>query len=156
MTKGYKWWFWGIIVAGALMPLAVITVVEIIFNPKDFLNTLLSSFPSFILMGLPNSIPFIALAFLVKTLWNRPEGESFQNYLKHKIGVIAAGIFSVGFIFYINIELWVSINLHLPGSSTGVIIYALIPPYGFIALLVGYGFGWIIGRIILWYKETKV
>lgn len=158
MTRGYKYskrWFWGIIILGIFLPLIVESVVTIILDPKDFLNIFSSFFLSLILIGLLNDIPFIVFAFLVRSLWNRPEAEKFQDFFKHKTGVISAGIISIGSILYINIGVWISIMRVLPGSSTSVIVYAFLPIYGVIAILVGYGCGWFVGKIILRVKIEK-
>lgn len=137
------------------MPLIVESVVVIIFNPKDFLNILMSFFPSLILIGLLNDVPFIVFAFLVRSLWNRPEVESSQDFFKHKVGVFGAGIIGIGFVLFINVSVWISVALILPGFSTSAIAYDFLPIYGIIAILVGYGSGRLIGKIILRYKEKE-
>jgi hypothetical protein len=150
------WWFWGIIILGILLPFIVESIVELIFDFKNFFNTLLPLLASFILMGLLNSIPFVILAFIVRSLWYRPETERLKDYFKHKSGVIGAGILSIGSNLCVNIAVWVGSALNLAGSSTSVIVYVFLPIYGTITILIGYAVGRLIGKIILHYKNKHL
>lgn len=147
--------FWGIIIIGLFLPLIVELAVELIFDPKHFISTLLSLSPSSILMGVFNAIPFIVFAFLVRSLWHRPEHETFQLFFKHKSGVLGAGIIGIGFILLVNINVWVGAVLTLPGFSTSGLVYMFIPFYGIVAILIGYGIGYVVGRIIIFRREKK-
>jgi hypothetical protein len=148
-------WFWGIIIFGALLPLIVEIIIKIIFDPKNFSNFFLSITASFFLVALFNAIPFIIWAFLVKSLWHRPENEIYQGFYKHKAGVIGSGILTIGFVLYVNIGIWLGIILHQPGASTSAIAYIILPFYGIMTNLFGYGLGRLIGKIILAYKKDK-
>jgi hypothetical protein len=152
-NRHFKRWFWGLIILGILLPLIVESVVAIIFASKDFFSMLKSIFPSLILIGLLNDVPFIIFAFLVRSLWHRPEVETSQDFFKHKGGVIGAGLVGIGFVLFINISIWLSVTLMLPGFSTAVIAFIFLPIYGIIGILIGYGSGRLIGKIILRYRS---
>lgn len=156
MIKGdrhFKRWFWGLIILGILSPLIVESVVAIIFASQDFFSMLRSIFPSLMLIGLLNAVPFIIFAFLVRSLWQRPEVETPQDFFKHKGGVIGAGVVGIGLVLFVNISIWTSIALMLPGFSTAVIAFIFLPVYGIIGILIGYGSGRLIGKIILRYRN---
>lgn len=149
-----KWWLWGLIILGAFLPVIVGIAVEIIFNPKDFhsiFRYFLSPFFSMwsLLILLWNDIPFIVFAFIIRSLWNRPEVESYQDFFKHKTGVIGAGAVTIGISLFVNINIWVGIVLHLPGASTSVIAYLFLPFITLIAIPIGYWFGRLVGKLIL-------
>lgn len=164
MTKKYKYsglLFWGLIIFGAVLPMIVGLAIEIIFDPKDLLNIVKLFFSQFIspwklfnLLWI--DIPFIIYAFIVRSLWYRPEVETPQDFLKHKAGVIGAGILTIGFVVYVNIGFWIGIVLHQPGASTSAIAYLFLPFYGIMTNLVGYGLGRLIGKIILHYKNKHL
>jgi hypothetical protein len=154
-NKDLKWWFWGIIALGLLLPFLVSIVVKLIFFPKDFLDVFISISPSSFFAGIFNDIPFIIIAFMVRSLWYRPETESYQDFFKHKSGVIGAGLLTIGFSLIVNISIWVGIILHNRGSSTSVIAYFFLPFYCIVIILVGYGIGRFIGKIMLKNKTPE-
>lgn len=145
MPKSYaRWWFWGLIVLGALIPFIVSAIMEITYNPDLGVRFYLGD----ILLALVNDIPYILLAFLAKYIWQE-HSKIAQNILLHKIGVFFAGGVSISFNLYVNIGTWRGIAQHLPGSSTAVIVYVFLPIYGIIAMLIGYVLGFFIGKIII-------
>jgi len=156
VAKDYKYpltWFWSIIIGEILLPFLVSIAVEIVSDPREAYNLrFIFLSPSFFLIGLLNDVPFILLAFLVRSLWHRPKDEKYKDFLRHKAGVIGAGVISISLILYINISIWISIVLLLPGFSTAVISYIFLPIYGIIALLVGYGLGRIVYKFVV--KES--
>ena len=149
-------WFLGIIIFGALLPLIVEIIIKIIFDPQNFTDIFLSITSSFFLSALFNAIPLIIWAFMVRSLWYRPESEIYQDFYKHKAGVIGAGILTIGFILYVNIGIWLGIILHQPGASTSAIAYFFLPFYGIMTNLLGYGLGRLIGKIILAYNKEQM
>lgn len=147
--KYIRFWFWGLIIFGASIPILVGLTTELLYNPELGLRFYMGD----IFIGPLNAIPFIILAFLVKYIWLDPKIQSSPNLFQHKSGIICAGIFTICFNLYINIDVWKGIALNLSGSSTAVIIYVFLPIYGVITILVGYGIGILAGKIIIRVKN---
>lgn len=154
MTSGrsgnIKLLFWGTIIMGAVLPIAVMVAVDLIFRRSDFLSAFISaiSFFSGDLWGfLPwviHNIPFIFLAFLIKLRIGKNAGDS-EPYIIRLSEVIGAWILTVGFDLTMNIDMWISIS----GSMWAPLAYLFISFYEIITILVGYGGGWVVGKIIV-------
>ncbi|MBI5051042.1 MAG: hypothetical protein HZC11_09305 [Nitrospirae bacterium] len=130
-----------------MVPFTTGVFVELIYNPDPDLPSVLRFYPGDIFIALLNDIPFIILAFFIK--------HSCHNLkTPQKTAIACAGVLSVSLNLIINIDVWKGIVLHLPGSSTAAIVYIFLPIYGIIAMMVGYGVGWLIGKIILMMKNT--
>lgn len=142
-----KKYIWGIIVSGLLMPFVVSNIVLIIFDPKFSFD--ISIFPEYLLLGILNTIPFIALSLFVNSLKNNLKLKNAPQSFIHKIGVVTALILSVSIIFIINIDIWISVAFHLPGSSTSSIAYFIFPFLMLIIIPINYLIGRILAKMVL-------
>lgn len=145
--------FWGTIAIGVALPIGVMVVVEFILNRGDFLfafrSTTLFFFSDFTSLGFLywvfHSIPFIFLAFLIRSQLGE-KADTSKPYILRLSKMIGSWVVMVGFSLFMNIGVLIS------DSSTAALAYLFIPYYEIIAILVGYGCGWLIGKVILWYK----
>lgn len=154
MTSGkIKLLFWGTIAIGMVLPIVVMMTINLIFDSLNFLdafNAIISSFFDGItslgfIYWVLHSIPFIFLAFLIRSQLGE-KVDSPVLYILRLSKVIGAWVVTIGFTLYINIVVLIS------DSSTAVLAYLFIPFYETVAILVGYGCGWLVGKIIIWAK----
>jgi len=154
--SGKYFLFFCTIALGIILPFAVLIIVQLIFNPNDIFKTLkfsslFDNINIFIILAQIawNDIPFIILAFLILSLWDKPIKQSSQAFFLHKTGVIGAIIATIGIVLFFNISIWVDVTLGLPGSSTSVIAYFYLPFYAFISMMAGYLLGRFGSKLIL-------
>lgn len=135
--------FWGMILFGGILPVVVMSTTELISDPREFFDFISSVFPGLVLMGIFNSIPFVVLAYIARTLWIEPAPEKYQSFYQHTLGVIFVGVITsvADIIFLISIVI-------SPGNSTSAIGYPIILFLLLVAQPFEYGFGWLTGKII--------
>lgn len=151
MSVRMKIFFWGTIVMGIIMPISVMIAIEIILSHADLLSALRFGISHlsghYILLWLLHDIPFIFLAFLVKSLLSDKVKLS-KPYMLRLSEAIGAWVVTVGISFWMNLDVWSSIALLSSGFSTAMLAYYFYPFYGILTILIGFGIGWIIGKII--------
>jgi hypothetical protein len=150
-----KYFLLVIIGFGLFMPLMVNMVVQIVFDPKFTFGNYFSETPDLALLGFFNAIPFIVLAFLVTSIKNTQNVKNIESAFKHKVGVVVTGLFTTIITFIINVDIWVGITLHRPGSSTSSITYFLLPLLMGIIIPIEYSVGRLLGKFILWLRKHK-
>ena len=141
-SKYSKFVFWVIVLVGAIPPLVMIDVGTV-FHPGTL----------FLLVW--NDIPFIVLAFLVKSHLDRIKNQSPQVYIQRISKIIGAGIAVFGTVFFIHLIIWIEVFSNSPGSSTAGLVLLFIPFYALILMPIGYVCGWLAGRLILWIKKKR-
>lgn len=144
--------FWGTIILGMTLPIIVMAIVELIFSRKSFFSAFISAVSFFsndlwgFLPWLLHSIPFVFLAFLIRSQLQE-KTESPKPSVLRLSETLGAGIVMVGFSLFLNLSIWIW------NTSTAVLAYFTFPFYGIISILVGYGGGWVVGKIILWARR---
>lgn len=145
--------FWITIIIGIVLPIIVKMTVDIIVDHVSFLAALTSAASFFFDMriwGVPylvaNTIPFIFLAFLLKSQIGKKSNTS-KPYILRVSEAIGAWVLTVGFSFLIHLD------VSIPNSSTESLAYLFIPYYEIVTILLGYGLGKLVGKIILKIKS---
>lgn len=146
--------FWGTIVLGVGLPLVVMIAIELIRNGKGVLqsvgSTMLFYFEDFSGLGffywIGHGLLFLLLAILVKAKLAE-RGNGYEDYILRLTEAIGAWTLTVGFSLLANLSILFSV------SSTAVLGYIFVPLYGIPVILLGYGCGWLVGRLILWIRS---
>lgn len=145
-VKKIRLLFWGTVVLGIILPIAIMVSVDFALNHEDFITVLLSSISFFSLKWglilMLHDIPFIALAFLIRSQLQE-KTESPKPSVLRLSETLGAGIVMVGFSLFLNLSIWIW------NTSTAVLAYFTFPFYGIISILIGYGGGWVLGKIIV-------
>lgn len=136
------------IVIGFVIPSIVMILSGIILNPSSFFNDLksLKSFYTLVktqlILGIINTLPFIAITIIL--INNTKNNQYFKISYRQKCGVIGAAgaIFFISFLF--NIIYYIDLFSSSP-SSTGSLIFVVLPIYSFFLIPVGYFLGQWIG-----------
>lgn len=153
-----KQWFWGIITLGFVQPLLVKLIVYSIYKPEKFVEKLKEVLSgtnnSYLIQGILNVIPFVILAVATRILICDLKKYDVKYYSRI-YGLICSGVVLTCVSLDLNFTVWISIALLRPGFSTNVIAYLLFPFIALMIMPVGYGFGWLIGKLLFKFKEVK-
>jgi hypothetical protein len=157
MRNRVGWYFYGIIIAGILLPWLVMLIAGILISPMKLFSTLRDSsygltwVDSLMFFGgvtVMSVIPFIILAFLIKFQIDKLYILHPQKYYYCRIGgIIGAIVGTIGVSLFINILVCMDLFSDSP-SSTGGMAYFFLPSYSLIAMFIGYWFGWLIGILL--------
>ncbi len=149
--------FWITITLGLVLPIVVMVAIDLVLNRSDFLIALRGIIPFFTsgwgLLCILHDIPFIALAFLIKSRLS--EKNDREPYVLRLSEIFGAYIVTLIVSLWMNLDVWISITLSSPGFSTASLVYFFFPFYGTLAILVGYGGGWLVGKLILLKKMRQ-
>jgi hypothetical protein len=131
-----------ILVSGLALPL----VIELAFSLKyGFLETPLTFLVKAPVLLIGHGIPLGVLVVIVKSLYQQRE--------RHIPGIIGAGIGVFGIILVLNLVYWLDIYLG-SASSTGGLVFTVIPIYGCLSIPLGYCCGWIVGKLFRFVQKT--
>lgn len=158
--KYLKLWFCGIIIIGLLSSLASEIIVHVLFDSADFIEAIkfvLNHFvsPIFLLFSVWNTVPFIALAILANYQLSKSVEQDSRICIKIIASIIVAAIMGFSTSIFIQFDAWSAAFRGEPGTSTTPLIYIFLPFPVSIVMVVGYGLGWVIGKLILWNRSRK-
>ncbi len=140
IKRVFPWWlFCGIIILGEMLPFIIGSVMALRYEPSEFsdFGLFLLNPPAFLFTLILNGIPLVALAFLAKFLWEKRGAQA--------AAIIGAGIAVFGVIVLFNLIFWIDIYFG-SASSTGALIFLVIPILGIFLLPIGYWCGWLAGK----------
>ncbi len=141
--------FWVIIVVGAVLPFAVQIYASIISDyPRLVWWTFFSS--SSLFLAFFNDIPFIVLAFFMKNKLGKSGEIDAATYFLRKNGTTGAAAALLWVNLFMHISVWTS------RSSTASLGIFFLFIYAFALMPVGYGCGWLVGKLNLWAKRRPI
>ena len=123
MTNKLKWYFYGIIIIGILLPWLVMLIVGILISPVKLFGILRDSLADinfFVGVTIISVIPFIILAFLMKFQINKLYILSPQKYYHYVGGIIGAITGTIGISLLINILVCIDLFSSSPSSTGGI------------------------------------
>jgi len=141
-----------IITIGLVLPWIILFILGIFLNPAK----LFSSVPTFnisncILVSILGAIPFFILAWKIRSIFR----SNIQISFLHKTGTI--GLIVVTFLVSILLYLSIWIDYFRPGGPLYPTGDGIGLGLGFIYTLIfmplGYGCGWLVGKLIIWKRK---
>ncbi len=140
IKRVFPWWlFGGIIILGEMLPFIIGTIMTLKYEPSEFsdLGSFLLNPLSFFFTVILHGIPLVAFALLAKFLWEKRGAQL--------AAIIGAGIAVFGIIVLFNLVFWIDIYVG-SASSTGALIFLVIPVFGIFLMPLGYWCGWLAGK----------
>lgn len=162
--KYFKLWFWGFIILGAILPLIIRVLSEIILTSAGFLEVissllyeLIAPGHNLLLISVLNDIPFTFLALLSRSRLGKLNDQNLPIHIQDIAGVIGGGIAILAISLFLNTLVWYYLFIDVPvrGISTAPLLFIASPVYGIIAMGIGYFVGEHIGKLILWNRSRK-
>jgi len=131
--------FGGIIILGEMLPFIIGSMMTLRYEPSEFsdLGSFLLNPLTFLFTLILHGIPLVAFALFAKFLWEKRGAQL--------AAIIGAGIVIFSIIVLFNLVFWIDLYLG-SASSTGGLIFLVIPVFGIFLLPIGYWCGWFAGK----------
>lgn len=131
--------FGGIIILGEMLPFIIGGMMTLKYGPSEFpiLDLFLLKPSSLLFPLIIHGIPLVVFTLLAKFLWEKRGAQL--------AAIIGAGIAVFGIILLFNLIFWIDLYLG-SASSTGALIFLVIPVFGILLVPIGYWCGWLTGK----------
>lgn len=140
IKRVFPWWlFGGIIILGEMLPFIIGSMMTLRYKPSELpaLGSLLLEPLSFLSTLIVHGIPLVAFALLAKFLWEKRGAQL--------AAITGAGIAVFGIILLFNLVFWIDLYIG-SASSTGGLIFLVMPVFGIFWMPLGYWCGWLAGK----------
>lgn len=144
----------GILALGIGLPWLLMLIIGLILNPQLLFSKFFyfSSYPT-LMFAVCNLLPFLILAELTGSYLFRKSNKSVDVFLLPRLlGTIGAWIVTLILILFLIFRTWISIfhSEHISSVGFGFIGAGIL--FTIVLIPIGYGFGWLVGRLIIWIK----
>ena len=143
---------WVFVICGLVLPWVIRILAEWSFHPRD-LARILKEFPALLfapghnlfLLALLNGLPFLVVAVLGRLLVQ--EAAVPPARVPRLLGVIAAGLMTLGLSCYVHLSVWMNVFGPRPSSTAGI-AFVFLPLCAAAFMVPAYGIGWLTGKTL--------